>query len=97
MFHLLPLVLIALLQPPAPAPAPEISAFQAELERLRSSLSALETKLRQRDDTLDGMKADLKAVEGGMIELRSRSIPPPSGPFMAAPPPSSIFVGYRAE
>jgi hypothetical protein len=93
MLDLLPLLLIALLQPPAPAPAAEISALQAELERLRSSVTALETKSRQRDDALDGMKADLKAVEGGVIELRSRPIPPPSGPFMAAPPPSSDAVG----
>ena len=93
MFDLLPLVLIALMQPQAPAPAPEISALQAELERLRSSVTALETKSRQRDDALDAMKADLKAVEGGVIELRSRPPPPPSGPFMAAPPPSSDAVG----
>ena len=95
MFDLLPLALIALLQPqaPAPAPAPEMSALLAELERLHSSVTALETKVRQRDDALDAMKADLKAVEGGVIELRSRPIPPPSGPFMAAPPPSSDAVG----
>jgi hypothetical protein len=87
------MVLIALLQPPVPAPAPEIAVLQAELERLHGSITALETKVRQKDDALDAMKADLKAVEGGVIELRSRPIPPPSGPFMAAPPPSSDAVG----
>jgi hypothetical protein len=93
MFDLLPLVLIALLQPQTPAPVPEVSALQTELERLRGSVNALETKVRQGDDALDAMKADLKAVEGGVIELRSRPITPPSGPFMAAPPPSSDAVG----
>jgi hypothetical protein len=91
MFDPLPLALIALLQPPAPAP--EISALQDELARLKSDVTTLETKSRQRDDALDAMKADLKAVEAGVTELRSRPVTPPSGPFMAAPPPSSDAVG----
>jgi len=87
----IPLVLAALLAPQAPPP--EDSALRAEVERLQGTLRSLERKARERDDTLDTMKADLKAVEGGVIELRSRPITPPSGPFMAAPPPSSDAVG----
>jgi hypothetical protein len=93
MLDLLPLVLIALVAPQTPAPAPEISALQAELQRLQSSVTALETKLRQRDDALDALTADLKTVQAGVTDLRSRPVTPPSGPFMAAPPPSSDAVG----
>lgn len=87
----IPLVLAALLTPQAPPP--EDSALRAEVERLQGTVRSLETKARERDDALDALKADLKAVEGGVIELRSRPITPPSGPFMAAPPPSSDAVG----
>jgi hypothetical protein len=87
----IPLVLAALLAPQAPPP--EDSALRAEVERLQGTVRSLETKARERDDALAALKADLKAVEGGVIELRSRPITPPSGPFMAAPPPSSDAVG----
>jgi hypothetical protein len=87
----IPLVLAALLAPQAPPP--EDSALRAEVERLQGKVRSLETKARERDDAVDAMKADLKAVEGGVIELRSRPVTPPSGPFMAAPPPSSDSVG----
>jgi hypothetical protein len=87
----IPLVLAMLLAPQAPPP--EDSALRAEVERLQSTVKSLETKARARDDALDALKADLKAVEGGVVELRSRPVTPPSGPFMAAPPPSSDAVG----
>jgi hypothetical protein len=87
----IPLVLAALLAPQAPPP--EDSALRAEVERLQGTVKSLETKARERDDALDALKADLKAVEGGVTELRSRPVTPPSGPFMAAPPPSSDAVG----
>jgi hypothetical protein len=87
----IPLVLAALLAPQAPAP--EDSALRAEVERLQGTVKSLERKARERDDALDALKADLKAVEGGVTELRSRPVTPPSGPFMAAPPPSSDAVG----
>jgi hypothetical protein len=32
-------------------------------------------------------------VDAGVTDLRSRPVTPPSGPFMAAPPPSSDAVG----
>jgi hypothetical protein len=89
--NLLPLALAALFAPQTPSP--DISALQAELERLRTKVTALETTVRQRDESLDAMKADLKAVEAGVAELRARPVTPPSGPFMAAPPPSSDAVG----
>jgi hypothetical protein len=87
----IPLVLAALLAPQAPPP--EDSALRAEVERLQGMVKSLETKARERDDALDALKADVKAVEGGVSELRSRPVTPPSGPFMAAPPPSSDAVG----
>jgi hypothetical protein len=87
----IPLVLAALLAPQAPPP--EDSALRAEVERLQGTVKSLETKARERDDALEALKADLKAVEGGVTELRSRPVTPPSGPFMAAPPPSSDAVG----
>jgi hypothetical protein len=87
----IPLVLAALLAPQAPAP--EDSALRAEVERLQGTVKSLERKARERDDALDALKADLKAVEGGVTELRARPVTPPSGPFMAAPPPSSDAVG----
>src|SRR5258705_4109282 len=88
----IPLVMATLLLAQQ-APPPEDSALRAEVERLQSTVKSLETKARERDDVLDALKSDLKAVEGGVIELRSRPVPPPSGPFMAAPPPSSDAVG----
>ena len=87
----IPLVLAALLAPQAPTS--DESALRAELERMQSKVSALETKVRERDEALDDVKGGLKAVEAGVAELRSRPVTPPSGPFMAAPPPSSDAVG----
>ena len=87
----IPLVLAALLAPQPPAP--EDSALRAEVELLQGTVKSLERKARERDDALETLKADLKAVEGGVTELRSRPVTPPSGPFMAAPPPSSDAVG----
>lgn len=87
----IPLVLAALLAPQAPAP--EDSALRAEVERLQGTVKSLERKARERDEALDALKVDLKALEGGVTELRSRPVTPPSGPFMAAPPPSSDAVG----
>jgi hypothetical protein len=89
--NLLPLLLAALLAPQTPSA--DVSALQAELESLRRTVTALETTARQRDESLDAMKADLKAVEAGVADLRARPVTPPSGPFMAAPPPSSDAVG----
>jgi hypothetical protein len=89
--NLLPLALAALLAPQTPSA--DVSALQAELESLRRKVSALENTGRQRDENLDAMKADLKAVEAGVADLRARPVTPPSGPFMAAPPPSSDAVG----
>ena len=88
---LLPLALAALFAPQTPSA--DVSALQAELESLRRKVNALETTGRQRDENLDAMKADLKAVEAGVADLRARPVTPPSGPFMAAPPPSSDAVG----
>ncbi len=87
----IPLILAVVLV--SQTPSSDVSALQAELERLRGTVSALERKARDRDEALDGLKGDLKAVEAGITELRSRPVTPPSGPFMAAPPPSSDAVG----
>jgi hypothetical protein len=90
MLDLLPAVLIALL---AQAPSPEVSALLVELAHVQSKVTALETMVRQRDEALDAMKGDLKLVEAGVTELRSRSTIVPSVPFTAAPPLSSDAVG----
>ena len=89
--NLLPLALAVLFAPQTPSE--DDSALRAELERLRTKVTTLETTARQRDESLDAMKADLKAVEAGVADLRARPVTPPSGPFMAAPPPSSDAVG----
>lgn len=91
MSDLLPFALAVLFAPQTPPP--DVSALQAELERLRTKVTALETRARQRDEGLDALKADLKAVEAGVADLRARPVTPPSGPFMVAPPPSSDAVG----
>jgi hypothetical protein len=91
MLDLLPVVLSVLLAPQATSS--DVSALRADLERLQSELTALQARARQRDEALDAMKADLKVVETGVAELRSRPGLPPSGPFMSAPPPSSDAVG----
>jgi len=83
---------LALLLAPQ-APSPDVSALQAELRRLEGGIAALETKMRQRDDDLEAMKTDLQGVGAGVAELRSRLSALASGPFMAAPPPSSDAVG----
>lgn len=90
MLDLLPMLLVLL----APQEAsPDVSALQAELLRLQSKVSALEATTRKRDEALDALKGDLKLIEAGMTELRSRPSIVPSEPFMAAPPPSSDAVG----
>ena len=72
----IPLILAVVLV--SQTPSSDVSALQAELERLRGTVSALERKARDRDEALDGLKGDLKAVEAGITELRSRPVTPPS-------------------
>jgi len=91
MLTVLPLTLAAFFAPQAPSP--DVAALQAELDRLWSKVATMETTARQRDEALDAMKENLKAVEAGVTELRSRPVLPPSAPFAAAPPPSSDAVG----
>ena len=90
MLEMLPLALPLLL---AQAPSAEVAALQAVVQRLEDKVAALDTKVRQTGDELDGLKGDLKLVDAGVTDLRSRPVTPPSGPFMAAPPPSSDAVG----
>jgi len=91
MLDLLPFALAALLAPQEPSP--DVSALQAELQRLRTKVAALETRAREGDQALDTLKGDLKLIEAGVTDLRARPAIVPSGPFMAAPPPSSDAVG----
>jgi len=91
MLDLLPFALAALLAPQEPSP--DVSALQAELQRLRTKVAALETRAREGDQALDTLKGDLKVIEAGVTDLRARPAIVPSGPFMAAPPPSSDAVG----
>jgi len=88
----LPSLALALFLAPQ-ASSDDVAALQAELDRLRSKVAAMETTARQRDEALDAVKENLKAVEAGVTELRSRPVLPPSAPFAAAPPPSSDAVG----
>jgi hypothetical protein len=90
MLEMLPLALPLLL---AQAPSAEVAALQAVVQRLEDRVAALDTKVRQTGDELDGLRGDLKLVDAGVTDLRSRPVTPPSGPFMAAPPPSSDAVG----
>src|SRR5262245_50475383 len=94
MLDSLPLVVAALLaQAPASSSSSEqLAAVQGELRRLQGTVAALETKMRQRDEDMDGMKRDLETVGAGVADLRSRPPALSSGPFMAAPPPSSDAV-----
>ena len=91
MLALPPLALALFLAPQASSE--DVAALQAELDRLRSKVAAMETTARQRDEAFDAVKENLKAVEAGVTELRSRPVLPPSAPFAAAPPPSSDAVG----
>lgn len=91
MLALSPLALVLFLSPQASSA--DTAALQAEVDQLRSKLAAMETTARQRDDALDAVKENLRAVEAGVAELRSRPVLPPSAPFAAAPPPSSDTVG----
>jgi len=91
MLELLPLLLLA--APTPQEPPPEVAALQAEVTRLRSRLSELETRARQGDLALDSLRGDLKLIEAGVAELRSRPANPPALPFTAAPPLSSDAVG----
>jgi hypothetical protein len=91
MLDLLALALAALLAPQEPSA--DVSALQAELQRLRSKVTALEATTRLRDEAVDALRGDLKLIETGVSELRSRPAIVPSQPFMAAPPPSSDAVG----
>jgi len=88
----LPSLALALFLGPQ-ASSDDVAALQAELDRLRSMVAAMESTARQRDEALDAVKENLKAVEAGVTELRSRPVLPPSAPFAAAPPPSSDAVG----
>ena len=90
MLEMLPLALPLLL---AQAPSAEVAALQAVVQRLEDKVAALDTRVRLTGDELDGLKGDLKLVDAGVTDLRSRPVTPPSGPFMAAPPPSSDAVG----
>ena len=65
----------------------------AEIGRLRGQVAYLEMQLRQRDDAIDGVRKDMRALSEEVGGLNDRIASPLSGPFLAGPPPSSDSVG----
>jgi hypothetical protein len=65
----------------------------AEIGRLRGHVAFLETQIRQRDEAIDGVRKDMRGLSEEVGGLKDRIASPLSGPFLAAPPPSSDTVG----
>jgi hypothetical protein len=78
--------------------APQASASSAdlvaEIGHLRGQVAFLETQLAKKDEALDAMRRDIRALGDEVGGLRERMAPTPlAGPFLAAPPSSSDLVG----
>lgn len=84
-------VFIASLAPVAGADEKDL--LQGEVMRLRGEVIKLEQQLRQRDDMLEGLGRDLRAVREEVGGLKDRFTFPVSGPFLSSPPVSSDTVG----
>jgi hypothetical protein len=67
--------------------------LMAEIGQLRGQIAFLETQIRQRDEALDGFRKDIHGLSEEVGGLKDRIASPLSGPFLAAPPPSSDTVG----
>lgn len=87
-----PLALILLLQPPEGRPL-DVGPLLGELRGLRQQVALLELAVRQREAALDEMRTQLRTVASELAEVKELSAPPPSGPFMGAPPAPSDAVG----
>jgi len=87
-----PLALVLLLSPQEGRPV-DLGPVLAELRGLRQQMSLLELAVRQRDTALDEMRTQLRAMGTELGDVKERSAPPPSGPFIGAPPLSSDAVG----
>ena len=77
----------------APAAADQVEELTLAVGRLRGQLAGLEALLRQREESLEGLRKELRAVADEVGGMKDRPAAPLSGPFLAAPPPSSDTVG----
>lgn len=84
--------LLALLALPLQA-APDAADLVAEVRHLRGQVVLLESLLAQRDQALEGMRKDVRALADEVGALKDRATTPVAGPFLSAPPPSSDAVG----
>jgi hypothetical protein len=87
-----PLALVLLLSPQESRPV-DLGPVLGELRGLRQQVSLLELALRQRDTALEEMRTQLRALGTELAEVKERSTPPPSSPFIGGPPVSSDAVG----
>lgn len=89
-----PLTAIALaLGVAAPAAAEQIEDLAQEVGRLRLQVASLELVLRSREEKIEALGRDVRALAEALSVLREQSAPPVAGPFLSGPPPSSDSVG----
>jgi len=78
----------------APAAAQEVPTLAREVSRLRGEVALLQSQVLRRDEALEGIRKDMRSLAEEVGGLKDRLAPPTlSGPFLAAPPPSSDSVG----
>jgi hypothetical protein len=86
------LALVLLLSPQEGRPV-DVGPMLAELRGLRQQMSLLDLAVRERDAALDEMRTQLRALGTELAEVKERSTPLPSSPFIAGPSLSSDSVG----
>jgi hypothetical protein len=89
---LTPLALVLLLTPQEARPA-DLGPVLAEMRELRRQLSLMEVALRQRDTAIEEMRTQLRSVGTDLADVKERSAPTPSSPFISGPPVPSDAVG----
>lgn len=87
-----PLALLVLLAPQEGRPV-DLTPVMAELRGLRQQVTLLEQAVRQRDAALGDVRTQMQALGSELAEVKERSVPPLSSPFMGGPPLASDAVG----
>lgn len=92
-----PLALVLLLGPQEGRPAAvDMGPVLSELRGLRQQVSLLELALRERDAALSEMRTQLRTLGTELSEVKERSAPAPSSPFIGGPPVPSDAVGVAS-
>jgi hypothetical protein len=84
---------LVLLPSTAGAQSDEAASLRSEVRRLRQELDEAQAGIKARDERLDSVGKDVRALGGEVAALRAALPWPLAGPFLSAPPLGSDVVG----